>query len=137
MSGLEKGCVSVDGMLTYWGGVIGELVFGVARIFASFNDTFVHVTDLRFVCTSTLIPFEFSAGGTARRGKSGTQGASWESEIGMWKGEGGGGGWWQTRRAEYIAGIYFVQLLTQNILAVKWKGNRCSSYRWYEGQSRP
>jgi hypothetical protein len=27
----------------------GELVFGVARIFASFNDTFVHVTDLRFV----------------------------------------------------------------------------------------
>lgn len=25
---------------------IGELVFGVARIFASFNDTFVHVTDL-------------------------------------------------------------------------------------------
>ena len=26
---------------------IGELVFGVARIFASFNDTFVHVTDLR------------------------------------------------------------------------------------------
>jgi ribosomal protein S11 len=29
----------------------GELVFGVARIFASFNDTFVHVTDLRFVNT--------------------------------------------------------------------------------------
>ena len=28
---------------------IGELVFGVARIFASFNDTFVHVTDLRSV----------------------------------------------------------------------------------------
>ena len=26
----------------------GELVFGVARIFASFNDTFVHVTDLRY-----------------------------------------------------------------------------------------
>lgn len=24
----------------------GKLVFGVARIFASFNDTFVHVTDL-------------------------------------------------------------------------------------------
>lgn len=24
----------------------GELVFGVARVFASFNDTFVHVTDL-------------------------------------------------------------------------------------------
>ncbi|OAR02035.1 hypothetical protein LLEC1_05970 [Akanthomyces lecanii] len=24
----------------------GELVFGVARIFASFNDTFVHITDL-------------------------------------------------------------------------------------------
>lgn len=29
--------------------LLGELVFGVARIFASFNDTFVHVTDLRFV----------------------------------------------------------------------------------------
>jgi hypothetical protein len=27
----------------------GELVFGVARIFASFNDTFVHVTDLSYV----------------------------------------------------------------------------------------
>ena len=27
---------------------LGELVFGVARIFASFNDTFVHVTDLRY-----------------------------------------------------------------------------------------
>jgi ribosomal protein S11 len=27
----------------------GKLVFGVARIFASFNDTFVHVTDLSFV----------------------------------------------------------------------------------------
>jgi small subunit ribosomal protein S14e len=26
--------------------VQGELVFGVARIFASFNDTFVHITDL-------------------------------------------------------------------------------------------
>lgn len=26
--------------------VAGELVFGVAHIFASFNDTFVHVTDL-------------------------------------------------------------------------------------------
>jgi small subunit ribosomal protein S14e len=24
----------------------GELVFGVAHIYASFNDTFVHVTDL-------------------------------------------------------------------------------------------
>lgn len=24
----------------------GELVFGVAHIFASFNDTFVHVTDI-------------------------------------------------------------------------------------------
>ncbi|CAD0095730.1 unnamed protein product [Aureobasidium vineae] len=30
----------------------GELVFGVARIFASFNDTFVHVTDL-----SGLLPY--------------------------------------------------------------------------------
>jgi small subunit ribosomal protein S14e len=30
----------------------GEIVFGVAHIFASFNDTFVHVTDLsgRWVC---------------------------------------------------------------------------------------
>lgn len=28
---------------------IGKLVFGVARIFASFNDTFVHVTDLSYV----------------------------------------------------------------------------------------
>lgn len=28
---------------------IGKLVFGVARIFASFNDTFVHVTDLSCV----------------------------------------------------------------------------------------
>ncbi len=28
--------------------ITGELVFGVARIFASFNDTFVHVTDLRY-----------------------------------------------------------------------------------------
>jgi hypothetical protein len=27
----------------------GRLVFGVARIFASFNDTFVHVTDLSYV----------------------------------------------------------------------------------------
>ena len=33
-------------LLTFF---IGKLVFGVARIFASFNDTFVHVTDLRFV----------------------------------------------------------------------------------------
>ena len=24
----------------------GELIFGVAHIFASFNDTFVHITDL-------------------------------------------------------------------------------------------
>ena len=31
--------------------LLGELVFGVARIFASFNDTFVHITDLRFVDT--------------------------------------------------------------------------------------
>jgi ribosomal protein S11 len=29
--------------------VAGKLVFGVARIFASFNDTFVHVTDLSYV----------------------------------------------------------------------------------------
>jgi small subunit ribosomal protein S14e len=31
--------------------ITGENVFGVARIFASFNDTFVHVTDLRFAPT--------------------------------------------------------------------------------------
>lgn len=36
--------------------IAGELVFGVARIFASFNDTFVHVTDLRFVHPSKLQP---------------------------------------------------------------------------------
>lgn len=35
------------GNLTFF--FAGELVFGVARIFASFNDTFVHITDLRFV----------------------------------------------------------------------------------------
>jgi len=38
--------LSPDQILTF---ATGELVFGVARIFASFNDTFVHVTDLRFV----------------------------------------------------------------------------------------
>lgn len=32
----------------------GELVFGVARIFASFNDTFVHVTDLTYVVAQLL-----------------------------------------------------------------------------------
>lgn len=37
----------------------GELVFGVARIFASFNDTFVHVTDLRFVSSDYLYNMEF------------------------------------------------------------------------------
>lgn len=35
--------------------VIGKLVFGVARIFASFNDTFVHVTDLRSVKCAAAI----------------------------------------------------------------------------------
>ncbi len=30
----------------------GELVFGVAHIFASFNDTFVHITDLSGRCDS-------------------------------------------------------------------------------------
>lgn len=39
----------------------GEVVFGVAHIFASFNDTFVHVTDLsgRFVyvlCQTRVFP---------------------------------------------------------------------------------
>jgi len=41
----------------------GELVFGVAHIFASFNDTFVHVTDLsgketivRVTGTTALVP---------------------------------------------------------------------------------
>lgn len=35
----------------------GEVVFGVAHIFASFNDTFVHVTDrsLRQVCLKTIV----------------------------------------------------------------------------------
>lgn len=33
----------------------GELVFGVAHIFASFNDTFVHVTDLSGKC----VPLSF------------------------------------------------------------------------------
>lgn len=36
-------------LIDYANVFIGKLVFGVARIFASFNDTFVHVTDLRFV----------------------------------------------------------------------------------------
>ncbi|KAK6606874.1 40s ribosomal protein s14 [Botrytis cinerea] len=38
----------------------GELVFGVARIFASFNDTFVHVTDLsgrETICRVTVFPY--------------------------------------------------------------------------------
>ncbi|KAJ5408060.1 40S ribosomal protein S14 [Penicillium cosmopolitanum] len=34
----------------------GKLVFGVARIFASFNDTFVHVTDLSSRLTVTSPP---------------------------------------------------------------------------------
>ena len=39
----------------------GELVFGVAHIFASFNDTFVHVTDLsgRWVGPISHIPFSY------------------------------------------------------------------------------
>ncbi len=34
----------------------GELVFGVAHIFASFNDTFVHITDLsgRYVWSTVV-----------------------------------------------------------------------------------
>ncbi len=43
----SNGALSKSQYSTYL--LIGELVFGVARIFASFNDTFVHVTDLRFV----------------------------------------------------------------------------------------
>lgn len=39
----------------------GELVFGVARIFASFNDTFVHITDLRFVPTDMLSETRYPA----------------------------------------------------------------------------
>ena len=35
----------------------GELVFGVAHIFASFNDTFVHITDLSG--RETICRFEF------------------------------------------------------------------------------
>ncbi|OAL27920.1 40S ribosomal protein S14 [Fonsecaea multimorphosa] len=33
----------------------GELVFGVARIFASFNDTFVHVTDLSWFKKANIL----------------------------------------------------------------------------------
>lgn len=36
----------------------GELVFGVAHIFASFNDTFVHVTDLSGKETITRVTGE-------------------------------------------------------------------------------
>ena len=32
----------------------GELVFAVAHIFASFNDTFIHVTDLSGRCVHAL-----------------------------------------------------------------------------------
>lgn len=38
----------------------GELVFGVAHIFASFNDTFVHVTDLSGKETITRVTGEFN-----------------------------------------------------------------------------
>jgi small subunit ribosomal protein S14e len=41
--------LSVDFSSPHANSAKGENVFGVARIFASFNDTFVHVTDLRFV----------------------------------------------------------------------------------------
>ncbi|CAI7786009.1 unnamed protein product [Closterium sp. NIES-53] len=40
----------------------GEIVFGVAHIFASFNDTFVHVTDLsgkETMCRVTGMPLFF------------------------------------------------------------------------------
>ena len=44
----KKGVKTQEAVATSLGPQIkdGELVFGVARIFASFNDTFVHVTDL-------------------------------------------------------------------------------------------
>ena len=38
----------------------GELVFGVAHIYASFNDTFVHITDLsgrETICRYTKLIF--------------------------------------------------------------------------------
>lgn len=39
----------------------GEVVFGVAHIFASFNDTFVHVTDLsgRYIEILSKLLFSF------------------------------------------------------------------------------
>jgi len=39
----------------------GELVFGVAHIFASFNDTFVHVTDLTGKETISRVTGEYIA----------------------------------------------------------------------------
>lgn len=42
----------------------GELVFGVAHIFASFNDTFVHVTDLSGKETIVRVTGEDFAFGT-------------------------------------------------------------------------
>ena len=38
----------------------GELVFGVAHIYASFNDTFVHVTDLSGKETISRVTGAFS-----------------------------------------------------------------------------
>ena len=38
----------------------GELVFGVAHIYASFNDTFVHVTDLSGKETISRVTGTFS-----------------------------------------------------------------------------
>ena len=44
----RKGKVQVDAPVVQLGpqALEGENVFGVAHIYASFNDTFVHVTDL-------------------------------------------------------------------------------------------
>lgn len=45
----DTGLDGLAGRLVHANRTWPELVFGVARIFASFNDTFVHITDLRFV----------------------------------------------------------------------------------------
>lgn len=57
--------------LTLSDSCIGELVFGVARIFASFNDTFVHVTDLRYIVPVQCLPQQYhfvEPGGRELRG---------------------------------------------------------------------
>lgn len=55
----------------------GELVFGVAHIFASFNDTFVHVTDLSGKETITRVTGEY-------RDRSSENRYRWDWSIGKW-----------------------------------------------------